>query len=146
MRVLAGYNKSRRDSWQSDGPPNKSPAYCGKPTASGPAIYRFATNQGQLVIQTDDADVEVTVKHKGELVQIVDARTRRVVSVNLRAGVYQVELTKDKAGLKLSTIQFTLERNGGQIVRAWFEPGPAPPAGRCAGILTLRGAGGRWDE
>src|SRR5262249_13720440 len=28
----------------------------------GPAIYRFATDQGQLVLETDDPDVEVTVR------------------------------------------------------------------------------------
>jgi serine/threonine protein kinase len=83
----------------------------------GPAVYRFSTNQGQIVVETDDPDVEVTVR--GDVVKIVDAKTSN--EVTLKAGKYQLELTKGKEGLKLSTSEFTLERGGKQIVKVTRE-------------------------
>ena len=73
-----------------------------------PAIYRIATNQGLLVIETDDDAVEVTVKQNGKLIKLVDRKTGR--EVTLKAGVYQLELSGDnrKQGLALETNQFTL--------------------------------------
>jgi formylglycine-generating enzyme required for sulfatase activity/tRNA A-37 threonylcarbamoyl transferase component Bud32 len=90
----------------------------------GPVVYRFSTNQGQVVIETDDPDVEVTVR--GDVVKIVDVKTGN--EVTLKAGKYQLELTKGKEGLKLSTSEFTLERGGKQIVKV--TRGAAAPADR----------------
>jgi hypothetical protein len=86
----------------------------------GAAVYRFATNQGQLIIETDDPDVEVIVKRNGEQVQLVDRKTGH--EVTLRAGRYTLELSKGKEGLKLSTTEFTLDRGGKEIARVRFEP------------------------
>ena len=85
----------------------------------GAAIYRLVTNQGTLVIETDDRDVEVIVKQGGEQVQIVDTKTGR--EVTLKAGEYQLELGGGKPGLKLSTNQFTLTRGGTEIAKVWLE-------------------------
>jgi hypothetical protein len=94
-----------------------------------PAVYRFATGQGQLVIQADDPDVEVTVLQNGARVRIVDTKTGHEVS--LQAGTYQLEVSRGKEGLRLETSQFTLKRGGEQIVRVWLEP-PAPVAAATA--------------
>src|SRR5262249_4543360 len=51
----------------------------------GPAVYRFTTNQGQVIVETDDPDVEVTVK--GDVIKVVDATTGHEVTV--KAGKYQ---------------------------------------------------------
>ena len=67
---------------------------------AGP-IYRFVTDQGTLVIETDDPDVEVIVKQGGQQITIVDTKTGR--EVTLKAGEYQLELAAGKEGLKLST-------------------------------------------
>jgi WD40 repeat protein/regulation of enolase protein 1 (concanavalin A-like superfamily) len=92
-----------------------------------PAVYRFATNRGTLVIETDDADVEVIVKQGGEQVRIIDTKTRR--EVTLKAGQYQLELADGKEGLQLSASDFTLSRGGKEIVRVWLEKKePAPLA------------------
>ena len=64
------------------------------PPGTPPPIYRIATNQGLLIIQTDDPAVEVTVKQNGELIKIVDRKTGR--EVTLKAGIYQLELSGDK--------------------------------------------------
>jgi len=105
-----------------------------------PAIYRIATNQGLLVIETDDDAVEVTVKQNGKLVKLVDRKTGR--EVNLTAGRYELVLSKGKEGLRLSTTQFTLERGGEEIVKVWREPAarvaiaPALPSGSPGPLVT----------
>jgi tRNA A-37 threonylcarbamoyl transferase component Bud32 len=89
-----------------------------------PTIYRIATNQGLLIIQTDDPAVEVTVKQDGELVKIIDRKSGR--EVTLKAGTYQLELSGGKSGLKLETTQFTLTRGDREIVRVQREPAATP--------------------
>jgi WD40 repeat protein len=82
-------------------------------------IYHFVTDQGTLVIQTDDPDVEVIVKQGGQQITIVDTATQR--EVTLKAGNYQLELSGGKEGLKLSTNQFWLTRGGREIAKVWLE-------------------------
>ena len=50
----------------------------------GATIYRFATNQGQLVVETDDPDVEVTVKQNGEQVTVIDRNFTRGTAARKR--------------------------------------------------------------
>jgi hypothetical protein len=85
----------------------------------GPAVYRIATDRGQLVIETADPDVEVVIKQGGQEVKIIDPKTGR--EVTLKAGTYQLELAAGREGLRLSTNRFTLERGGRQIVKVWRE-------------------------
>ena len=66
----------------------------------GPAVYRITTNQGQLVIETNDVDVEVNIKQKGEQVQIIDTKTKR--EFTLKAGTYELELVPGHDGLRLN--------------------------------------------
>ena len=83
-----------------------------------PSVYRFATNRGELVVETTDPDIEVTVKKDGETVQVLDKKSGRTVV--LKAGLYQLELTGGSDGLTLSTDQFTLERGGKEVVRVYL--------------------------
>ncbi len=92
----------------------------------GAAIYRFVTDQGILVIETDDPDVEVVVKQGGREITIVDSKTGR--EVTLKAGEYQLELAEGRNGLKLSTSEFRLSRAGKQIVRVWLPTKQDPNA------------------
>ncbi len=85
----------------------------------GPAVYRIATDQGQVVIETDDPDVEVRITQGGEQIQILDAKSKR--TINLKAGTYQLALSEGKDGLRLSTDQFTLERGGRQVISVRLE-------------------------
>src|SRR5207245_1661168 len=71
----------------------------------GPAVYRFTTNQGQLVVETDDDDVEVLVKQGGQQIKIIDTHTDRAITLN--AGTYAIELSRGKEGLRLLTKEFT---------------------------------------
>jgi hypothetical protein len=94
----------------------------------GPAVYRFTTDRGEVVIETDDPDVEVTVR--GPEIRILDTRTNRAVT--LKSGKYQVELSRGQAGLRLSAREFTLERAGKQIVKVSLPKGASPPKGTPA--------------
>jgi tRNA A-37 threonylcarbamoyl transferase component Bud32 len=89
---------------------------------NAPAIYRFVTNQGELVIEVDDKDVEVVVKEDGNIIRIFDTKTR--TALTLKAGKYEIDLTPEqtKQGLTLETDRITLARGGRQIVKAYFNP------------------------
>jgi hypothetical protein len=103
-----------------------------------PAILRIATNKGQLVIETDDPDVEVRVKRNGEQVTIVDAKTSK--EITLQAGTYQLELVSGKEGLALSTKQFTLACGGREIVKVRLEAAAAPAPTRPTLLAPAPGA------
>jgi serine/threonine protein kinase len=79
-----------------------------------PAIIRIATNKGELVIQTVDKDVKVTIKQNGELVEILDLKTKQ--KIELRPGEYDVALHGKGDGLRLSANKFTLKRGATEIV------------------------------
>lgn len=91
--------------------------------AFGPVIYRIATNQGELVIETDDPDVEVTIQRKGQQVRILDLKSKQ--RITLRAGQYELILNEGQERLKLSTGKFSLSRGGQAIV--WVRYLQAPP-------------------
>jgi WD40 repeat protein len=101
--------------------------------AAGVVVYRIQTDRGELVITTDNDDVEVIVKQGGNLVDVIDTKTNK--RLTLRSGVYDLEL-KGGRGLKLDLSQATLKR--GDVVLAKIErlpkiariepqPKPAPP-------------------
>jgi WD40 repeat protein/serine/threonine protein kinase len=81
----------------------------------GPVLIRVVTNQGELVIETDDPDIEVLVLQGGELVKVIDRKSGHAIT--LTAGTYQLELGHGKERLQLSTRQLTLSRGGKEIVR-----------------------------
>jgi serine/threonine protein kinase len=100
----------------------------------GPVVYRFATNQGVLIIETTDPDVEVTVKRNGEQIRILDVRTGH--ELTLIAGKYELALSEVKGGLRLSTDHFTLTRGGQAVVKILFKPVETTPP-----VAVLNGAG-----
>jgi serine/threonine protein kinase/WD40 repeat protein len=87
----------------------------------GPTLYRFATNQGQLIIEneTDEPDVRVLIRHK-EQPRIIDVETKE--EVTLKAGDYRVELAPPNMRLRLSTTEVTLGRSDTEIVRVLWKP------------------------
>jgi hypothetical protein len=58
--------------------------------------YRISTDQGELVIETEDPDIEVIVKQGGKQVTIIDAQTKNRVELN--SGNYELELFRRQAG------------------------------------------------
>lgn len=81
-------------------------------------IIRVKTDKGTLVIETDDPNVEVTVRKGGAV--IVDKTGKR--EIELTVGKYEIELAERKDGLRLSTKSFTIVRAGKTIVKVTLEP------------------------
>lgn len=86
----------------------------------GPAIYRVVTNQGLLIIESDDPDVQLVISENDQIVRIIDNKVGK--SITLHAGTYHIELGEGSDRLTLSTNRFTLKRDGKEIVRVSMEP------------------------
>ncbi len=82
----------------------------------GGTVIRYATNQGELVVEVDDPAVEVKIVQNGVVVQ--DKTSKR--EFTLTAGKGQIEVL-EKDGLKLATRQFELTRGGKTTVRVTFQ-------------------------
>jgi serine/threonine protein kinase len=83
-----------------------------------PQVIRIVTNKGELVIKTDDPNVEVTVKENGEAVIFDRTQERRI---NLKAGDYEIDVVEAPGGVHLFTKQFSLTRGGKRIVDVRLE-------------------------
>jgi serine/threonine protein kinase len=83
-------------------------------------LSSIPTPTGELVIESDDPDIEVIVKQGGQQVTIVAPKTRN--RIELKAGQYELQLAGEGEGLKLSTDTFTLERGGKTVVTVRREP------------------------
>ena len=57
-------------------------------------VYRIQTKTGELVIETDDPNIEVIVKQGGQQVTIVDPKTKDRIELN--AGRYELQLAGDR--------------------------------------------------
>ena len=91
----------------------------------GVVVYRIVTDNGELVIQTENDDVEVVVSRGGKVVRIIDTTSGKRVTLN--SGDYELELKGGPEGLKLSPDRMTLKR--GQTVLATITR--VAQSGRC---------------
>lgn len=82
----------------------------------GGAILRFATNKGQLIVETNDPSIEVVVR-KGNVV-VLDKTTKRTLT--LSAGEYDIEV-RGSNGLKFRTKQFSITRGGRKVLNVAHE-------------------------
>jgi WD40 repeat protein len=97
----------------------------------GVVVYRIATDKGELVIETDDDQVEVIIRRKGNQVTILDNQTNQ--KVELISGEYVAELGKGGEGLKLVSDHLTIKRGEKTIVRVRREPHPDRPLATDSG-------------
>ena len=82
---------------------------------AGGAVYRIATDKGEVVIETEGPDVEVVVKQGGKVVTVLDARSKQKVTLN--TGEYTVSLGGNPDGLKIDMPEtFILRRGDTKIV------------------------------
>lgn len=87
-------------------------------------LVRVTTNTGVLVVEADDAAVEVRIK--GGQVSVVDAKSKR--EFTLTAGKdHDLEVRELPDGVAVATRTFRLERNGTEIVNARVELAKARP-------------------
>jgi WD40 repeat protein/serine/threonine protein kinase len=109
----------------------------------GAAVYRIATDKGELVITSESPDANVSISRNGEVVDIIDMKTGKQIRLTLRSGDYELELKGAAEGLKLDIKNARLTR--GETVVAtikWDDkpivgtteppPAPKPPDGAVA--------------
>jgi WD40 repeat protein/tRNA A-37 threonylcarbamoyl transferase component Bud32 len=78
-------------------------------------VYRIATDHGDIVIESDNPDVQVLVKQDGKIVEILDAKSKQKVTLN--SGEYTLSLNGDADGLKVEMPPtLVLRRGDKQIV------------------------------
>jgi WD40 repeat protein len=76
----------------------------------GVAVYRIATDTGELVITCESDDVKVVITRGGKLVDVIDTKTDKQIRLTLRSGEYELELKGAPEGLKLNIKKATLTR------------------------------------
>lgn len=74
----------------------------------GPQIIRIATDQGEIVIETDDPNVQVEVLKDGKLVRVIDTKSDQ--SFNIRSGNYEFRASPATAGASDVSFAVTPER------------------------------------
>jgi serine/threonine protein kinase len=86
----------------------------------GMGVYRIVTDNGELVIQTDNEDVEVLVSKGGEVVKIIDTKSGKHVTFN--SGDYELALKDGQEGLRLSPEKMTLKRGETKLatITGWW--------------------------
>jgi WD40 repeat protein len=100
----------------------------------GVSVYRIATDNGVLEIQTGNGDVEVVVSKRGKVVKIIDTKSGK--HITLHSGDYELTL-KDGEGLTISPEKMTLKR--GKTVLATIERVTRPVAEKVAEIRRFEG-------
>ena len=79
-----------------------------------PQIIRVATNQGQIVIESNDPDVQIEVLKGGEQIEIVDLKTRQ--KLNIVAGEYQIRPIGNENEIRIDRQSVTISRGSETIV------------------------------
>ena len=93
-----------------------------------PQIIRIATNQGELVIETEDENVQVEVRENGELIRVLDASSG--ASFDVRSGNFEISaIGKDgKAEFQVKPYQLVMSRGDREVVRVTLAKAAATSA------------------
>jgi WD40 repeat protein len=109
----------------------------------GAAVFRIATDKGELVITSESDDVKVVITQGGKQVDVIDTKTDEQIRLTLRSGEYDLELKGAPKGLKLNIDRATLKR--GETVLATIERVTRPVAERVGEARRFEGhAKGAW--
>jgi hypothetical protein len=102
---------------------------------TGIAVYRFATDYGELIIQTENDDVEVLVSQRGKTVKIIDTKTGKQITLN--SGEYELALKDDKEGLTISPVKIRSSAAGSCWRRSseWISTWPKESARSAVSVL-----------
>ena len=80
----------------------------------GPQIIRIATDQGEIVIKSNDPDVQVEVLKGGESIEVVDLKTKQ--SIQIKSGNYQIRPVGEQNSISIDKETLTLSRGESAIV------------------------------
>jgi len=79
-----------------------------------PQIIRIATDQGELVIESDDKDVEVQILQGGQVVHVLDTKTKN--SFNIESGEYQIKAAGEGNSFEVTPNSLTMKRGHQTVV------------------------------
>jgi WD40 repeat protein len=99
--------------------------------AVGVAIY-ISTNEGMLIIETDDRKVEIAIDQNGKRIRVLgDERSNDPIRVKLRVGEYELKIIDSANEMELSENKVVIRRGDKQIVHARYaakgKPASADP-------------------
>jgi Leucine-rich repeat (LRR) protein len=96
-------------------------------------VIRFATNQGEVVIQADDRNIEVVIKDQAGI--IIDKGSKREYTVRAGAEHEALVTVKDDKGdvTKFATKKFTVSRGGREVLRVELQLAKARSEPRPSG-------------
>jgi WD40 repeat protein len=104
----------------------------------GGTVIRLATNKGELIIETDDPNLEVSIRDASATIHD-EVKDRRFV---LTAGDYDVEVREEgDGGVRFATKRFTITRGGQETLNARLELAKTPignPEGKASGKIGAR--------
>ena len=102
-----------------------------------PQIIRIATNQGELVIETEDENVQVEVRENGDLIRVLDASSG--ASFDVRSGNFEISaIGKDgKAEFQVKPNQLRMSRGDREVVRVTLAKSAEVPSAQHAGSTAL---------
>ena len=90
----------------------------------GDDVYRIVTNQGELLIETSDPNIQIQVLDSGKVVKVIDGTAKR--SVDIRSGEYTIraipgsgasETKDDDTRFVISPNKIQIRRGGQQVVQ-----------------------------
>jgi WD40 repeat protein len=121
----------------------------------GAAVYRIATDKGELVITSESPDVKVIITRGGEVVDVIDTKTDKQIRLVLRSGDYELELKGAPEGLKLDIERAKLTR-GETVLATIFRETPNAsaskyivlPIDKVASAVSTKSlfTGGDWER
>src|SRR5262249_43936191 len=89
-------------------------------------VIHVTTDNGELVIETEDPSIQVVVKQGGKVVTVIDPKTNQ--RVKLSTGTYDMALNKDAKNVQLVPNAVVLKRGEQEVVRVKrIPPPPAKP-------------------
>lgn len=90
-----------------------------------PQIIRIATDQGELVIESEDKGVEVQILQDGKVVRVLDTKTKN--SFNIESGDYQIKAAGDGNSFEVTPNSLTMKRGQQTIVSVTKQPSTREP-------------------
>ena len=95
-----------------------------------PQIFRFVTDQGELVIKTDDPNIKIEVRENGDLFRVLDLSTDE--SFDIQSGSYTFSATKQGSDTEFEVTPNSVKmtRGGKELVSVKIQKTPQDLAAR----------------
>ncbi len=92
-----------------------------------PQIFRIVTDQGELVIETDDPNIKIEVRENGNLFRVLDTSTDE--SFDIQSGNYVFNAIKEgsESEFEITPKSVTMTRGGRKVVSVTISDASAQP-------------------